>query len=111
MRRIVSNACANAAFSACGSFSNVFAKAFSSIKLCDVVATDSSVLDAGGHVGDDSGGAGEDVRCAGGRETLWGGAEGVVSDVNNARTRFCMRSRFRIIDQSRRSDDYVCYGW
>jgi hypothetical protein len=27
----------------------------------------------------------------------------VVSDANNARTRFCMRSRFRIMDQSRGS--------
>jgi hypothetical protein len=30
-----------------------------------------------------------------------GGAGRVESDANNARTRFCMRSRFRIMDQSR----------
>ena len=106
---IVFDACANAAFSACGSFSNVFAKAFSSTEPRDVVAID--VLDAGGHGGDDSGGAGEDVCCAGRRGTLWGGAAGVVSEVNNARTRFCIRSRFRMMNESRRSDDDVCCSW
>lgn len=63
------DACVNATLLASGSSSNVFAKAFSSTKLRDIVATDRSMLNAGGHGGDDSGGAGKDVCCAGGR---WG---------------------------------------
>lgn len=96
----VFDACAKAAFSACGSVSNVLANAFSSTKLCDDVAAGTLASDAGGHGGDESGRARSgDVCCAGGRGTLWVGAEGEVSGLKNSR----MRSLFRIMVQSHES--------